>query len=352
MGDRALEMLLMPSDPWGPNWAAFSPGKAPDPVHIFNLMAERGIRTRLLDPSDWPWNPLRGKRVYEGLDPSRTLRVLLRERGCDLVLASFETPAIPLLAARGLLRFKPLVAAVDIGLAEVWRMRERMLDFAIPRLDAIFVLSSNQVDYIRRRYNTKAVVQYIPQHVDTSFYQPEPTPPDAPILTVGYDRGRDFPTLLQAAHGLEVPVVIKAELDIDRSQYPNVQVVRGFRPAIEFRALFRDSRFVVVPLLPSIHSAGIGTVLEAMAMGKALIVSDSPGIRDYAIHEETCLLVPCGDPVALRQAILRLLCEPETCRRLGSNGRSFVEKYCAQPVYAKNLADAIQNLFETRARPN
>jgi glycosyltransferase involved in cell wall biosynthesis len=350
MGDRALEMLLVPAEPWGPNWAAFSPGKAPDPVHIFDLMAERGIRTTLLDPSGRPWNPLSGRPVYEGLDPSRALRVLFRERHCDVVLASFETPAIPLLAARGLLRFKPLIAAVDIGLAEVWHMRERMLDFAIPRLDAIFLLSSNQADYIRRQYSTHAFIQYIPQHVDTSFYRPEPTPPDAPILSVGFDRGRDFQSLLQAVRGLDVPVVIKARLDIGPSEHPNVRVIREFLPATGFKALFRDSRFVVVPLLSSIHSSGIGTVLEAMAMGKALIVSDSPGIRDYAIHEETCLTVPCGDPVALRQAITRLLSEPETCRRLGSNGRKFVEKYCSQPVYAKNLADAIETLVATRAK--
>lgn len=352
MRERALEMLLMPSEPWGPSWAAVSPGAAPDPAHVFELMADLGIKTTLLDPNGRPWNPLSGKPIYEGLDPARALRVLLRKRRCDLVLARFETPAIPLLAARNLFGFKPLIAAIDIGFAETWRMRERMLDFAVPRLDGIFVLSSNQVDYLRRRYNTKAVVRYISQHVDTSFYQPEPTPPNAAILSIGYDRGRDFETLLEAVHGLDVPVVIKAELSIDRARHPNVRVVRGCLPATEFKALFRDSRFVVVPLLQSIHSAGIGTVLEAMAMGKALIISDSPGIRDYAIHDETCLLVPCADPMALRQAILRLLSEPETCRRLGDNGRKFVEKNCAQPIYARNLANAIQDLVETRARPN
>ena len=52
------------------------------------------------------------------------------------------------------------------------RLRERLLDFVVPRADAIYPLGRNQVDYIRRRWATRADVRFIPQHVDAEFYQP------------------------------------------------------------------------------------------------------------------------------------------------------------------------------------
>jgi len=346
-----MKILLLPTGPWGPTWRAFMPGREPDPLRIFDLLAGQGLRTKLIDPHAWPWNPFGGRRtLYEGLDPLRTLGVLLRERDCDAVLTWSEAPALALLLLRRLFRFKPAIIAVDIGIIE-WKVIRRMHDFIVPRLDAIFVLGTNQIEYINTHWKTNAIVEFVPQHVDTDFYRPAPDQPDGPVLSVGDDAGRDFDTLLKALEGIAAPVVIKSRYDnFDRTRYPNVELVPQRLPGVEFRRLYERSCFVVVPLVPMVKAGGISTLLEAMAMGKALIVSDSPGIRDYAIPDETCLLVPCGDAAALREAILRLLREPDTRARLAANARRFVEQNCSHPVHAAKLGEAIRRVVHAKRR--
>lgn len=43
-----------------------------------------------------------------------------------------------------------------------------------------------------------------------------------------------------------------------------------------------------------------------MALGKAVVVSDVPGVRDHVVDGETGLVVPAGDSRALARALRRL----------------------------------------------
>lgn len=343
---RRLRMLMLPSVRWRPNWDAFTLGAYPDPVLMYQLLArDHGIDTTLIDPFGPPWNPLAGRhQVLAGLDPARALTILARHRRADVVLACFEPGAAALLALRRVARFRAPVAVVDIGLTEDWRLRERLLDFVVPRADAIYPLGRNQVDYIRRRWATRADVRFIPQHVDAAFYHPAAPPPDGPVLSVGDDGGRDFDTLLAAFAGLDATLLLKSSRLPPGAVPANVQVVPARLDAHAYRALFQQAPLVVVPLRPMVTASGVGTVLEAMAMGKALIVSDSPGIRDYVAHEETALVVPCGDAPAMRAAIERLLREPGTRARLGAAARVFVERHCTYAAHVARLAAALRDL--------
>jgi glycosyltransferase involved in cell wall biosynthesis len=341
-----LRVLLLPPNQWRPSWDMYSPGNAPNPTRIFEILAGRGIDVELIDPNGWPWNPFAGQHsLFEGLDPSRALRVLTLARNCDLVLACFEAAAVPLLLLRQLFGFAAPIAIIDIGLTDTWWIRERILDFVIPRVDAIFVLGSNQIEYIRNRWKTSANLEFFHQHVDTEFYEPA-SAVDGHILTVGEDRGRDFATFMGAIEGLDAPVLVKSKrVAADQTRFPNVRVVSSHLSGLEYRQLFADSRFVVVPLTSSVHASGVGTVLEALAMGKPLIVSDSPGIRDYVVSGETALTVPCSDASAMRNAMARLLSEPDTCARLAANGRRFVQENCSHAVHAGKLFDAIHRVI-------
>lgn len=343
---RRLRMLLLPSICWQPNWDAFTPGAYPDPTLMYRLLAsEHAIDTTLIDPLGLPWNPFAGRhQVLGGLDPVRAMTVLTRHRDADLVLACFEPGAVALLALRRLAGFRAPVAVVESGLTENWKLRERLLDFVVPRADAIYPLGSNQVEYIHRRWHTGADVRFIHQHVDAEFYRPGAAVPDGPVLSVGEDHGRDFPTLLAAFAGLDATLLLKSSLVAADDAPPNVQVVRQRLDAHAYRGLFQQAPFVVVPLHPMLTASGIGTVLEAMALGKALIVSDSPGIRDYVAHDETALVVPCGDAPALREAIQRLLDEPDTRARLGAAARRFIEQHCTYAAHVAKLAAALRDL--------
>jgi hypothetical protein len=68
----------------------------------------------------------------------------------------------------------------------------------------------------------------------------------------------------------------------------------------------------------------LGGSIESLMMGKPMIVTRVGGLVDSVRHEETGLLVPPADPVALADAIVRLLQDRELAERLGANGRRFM----------------------------
>jgi L-malate glycosyltransferase len=65
------------------------------------------------------------------------------------------------------------------------------------------------------------------------------------------------------------------------------------------------------------------TVLEALACGSALVVTDLPWTHGVIVHEQNGLLVPPGDVVAITTALLRLLNDAELRQRLVANGLTF-----------------------------
>jgi glycosyltransferase involved in cell wall biosynthesis len=82
-------------------------------------------------------------------------------------------------------------------------------------------------------------------------------------------------------------------------------------------------------VLPSVTRAeAFGVVqLEAMAAGKAVVSTSVPtGVPWVNQHERTGLVVPPGDVPALRNAIERLLADPELRQRMGREGRARVAR--------------------------
>jgi glycosyltransferase involved in cell wall biosynthesis len=55
------------------------------------------------------------------------------------------------------------------------------------------------------------------------------------------------------------------------------------------------------------HAGWNNPVIEAMACGTPVVCTDIGGVRDFAFHERTALLVPPRDPVAMAAAITRMI---------------------------------------------
>jgi glycosyltransferase involved in cell wall biosynthesis len=62
---------------------------------------------------------------------------------------------------------------------------------------------------------------------------------------------------------------------------------------------------------------------EAMAMRKAVVVSSTHALREIVTHEQTGLVFQKGDPVALADALERLLRDPALRERVAENGRAW-----------------------------
>lgn len=123
-------------------------------------------------------------------------------------------------------------------------------------------------------------------------------------------------------------------------------VFRGRQPSAEVRdALARCDAFVLASVqLDSGFMDGIPNVaVEAMAIGRPVIGSNLPGVRELVIDGETGLLAEPRDPGSIAAALRRLIDEPDLAARLVARGRAKVEdehdaSACLDEVYRRLAA--------------
>lgn len=120
----------------------------------------------------------------------------------------------------------------------------------------------------------------------------------------------------------------------------------GYRDDIP--ELWRHSHIAV---LPSYYREGIPrSLLEAAACGRAIVTTDMPGCREIARNGHNGLLVPPRDPVAIADAIERLLDDAELRQRMGMAGRELVENEFAEEHVVAQTLDLYRRLLDERER--
>jgi glycosyltransferase involved in cell wall biosynthesis len=73
--------------------------------------------------------------------------------------------------------------------------------------------------------------------------------------------------------------------------------------------------------LPSWREGMPRTIIEAMMMAKPVVATDIRGSREEVVHQRTGLLIPVRSPVALSEAVERILQNPAWGKSLGQAGR-------------------------------
>lgn len=120
----------------------------------------------------------------------------------------------------------------------------------------------------------------------------------------GGDSLRDYEPLIEAARGLPTRVTIATRSGGRWQRNLPSNVTAGPVRPETFTDLMRRSRAVVVPVRGGIErSAGQTVFLNAMALGKPVVVTDSFVARDYVEDGRTGIIVPPGDPGSLRRAL-------------------------------------------------
>lgn len=95
-----------------------------------------------------------------------------------------------------------------------------------------------------------------------------------------------------------------------------------------------------VYVLPSYSEGTPRTVLEAMAMGRAVITTDAPGCRETVVDGDNGFLVPVRSVEALARAMSRFVDEPALVGRMGARSRQVAAgKYDVHTVNAVMLEE-------------
>lgn len=268
----------------------------------------------------------------------------------ETIFTDGEQVGIPLAA---LFRFTPGRRARHLMIVHVLSVpkKARLISWLqlAGEVDLYLVYATRQKAFIERELGVAPErVVLTPFAVDTTFFHPEPRMSDGGVATIcaaGLEH-RDYDTLIEAVRDLPVQLVIASGSPWSRrsdharsNDLPGNVVVTRF-DLHELRDLYQRSRFVVVPLEDVEFQAGITTILEAMAMARAVVCTRTPGQTDTIEHEVNGLYVPPADVAAMRSAITALLTDPARADALGAAGRAWAIQHAHTPTYAANLAAA------------
>lgn len=94
--------------------------------------------------------------------------------------------------------------------------------------------------------------------------------------------------------------------------------------------------------LPSLWEGLSIALLEAMAMGKAIVATQTDGTKEVIIHEDDGLLIPFSQPQALADALIRFREAPVLCKQCGVHARQLV----TQSYDAQRVSDVVADIYQ------
>lgn len=166
---------------------------------------------------------------------------------------------------------------------------------------------------------------------------------------------KDHATAVRAmAHvvqSLPGAVLLLAGEGDDRAKIESLAAELGVTDSVRFLGLRRDVPDLMaaadVFVLSSLSEGISVTLLEAMGCARAIAATDVGGNGEVVAHEQTGLLSPRRDDVALGENLLRLLRDAELRTSMGRAGRErLLEKFTQQRMH-----DAYAALYQRMLAP-
>ncbi len=200
-------------------------------------------------------------------------------------------------------------------------------------------------------------VNVIPLGVDLDLFRPAPTPVREPI--VGFLKGfgpaygaerfiAAMPEIMARVPDVRFEMVgtrVRAK-ELQRTvSDPNVAArIRWFepKPHDEIPNLLRRWQVSVIPSV--VESFGVAA-LESSACGVPVVASNTDGLPETVIHDQTGLLTDTNDPEQLTDAVVGLLGDEDRRIELGKIGREYVTDHYEWD----NCADRWMRFFEASA---
>lgn len=267
-----------------------------------------------------------------------------------VTLAMFESEGSALAAARRAWpgRRSSVFAVMTCWLAQVLDVcrpaRRSAYRWAYQSVDRLYYFSQNQGPVLSEHLGLNADrLRYIPFGVDDETFAPTGEDDGDYILVVGRDSGRDWPTMFSALERIGHPVKLCCRPgDIARLRVPAGVEVLGYVDRAVYRQLLGQARVVAIASKPLLYPSGQSVLLEAMAMGRAVVVTGTPALADYVTDGLTSLVVPPGDAAALHERLVEAATDDTLRSRIGRKAREAVEaSFSARGMWATVAQDLL-----------
>ena len=221
--------------------------------------------------------------------------------------------------------------------------RQKVFYWMIGRSSGIITLSLYEELLLKKMFpELSSKIFFIPFGTDTSFFKPDSTvPEERQIFVPGFDPCRDYKTLVSAIGDNPVKIVMtKSTTSLNfETASPNIELKTMNWKELAHEYLKSQIVVITLDIKNGINEAsGCSTLVQAMAMGKAIIVTSTPTTESYIEDGRNGILVPMHDIVALRSAIEKLLADKELRNSLGRQARIFAQRHCSSDQTSKKLA--------------
>lgn len=279
-------------------------------------------------------------------------RAVPRARRADAVLAFLEDQ-IPALSWMRRSHLPPYSRLPSLGISCWWaedlasgnRPGEEVAR-QVAGLDRLLVFSENQREVFARAGVDPEQVTPVRFGADHEFFTPSGEKETTDVLAVGVDRGRDWHTLVDAARrlpGVEISIMTGP----GRVPENRPDTVRVLPPTdfATYRDLLRTTRLVVVPSHDLAYPTGQSVLLEAMACGRCVVVTETAAMTEYIGHDRSNLAVPPADPEALAEMIATALGDDARRDRVGRGARKAVEQQFTFDLMWERIGTEIQDIL-------
>ena len=276
------------------------------------------------------------------------LKAIPISKNYDLIISHSAQSAIFLSFLRRIVnKRRPPHIVIDPGCfngARDSKFETSLIRYASKSINGLIYHSTIQEKYYKKHLPFLKR-KFIPFGVDTDFFKPmDNTTEENYVVSVGYMK-RDYATLLNVWSQISTKTRLRIVGIKNKSSYiknyavpTNVELYD--RVSInKLKLLIAEAKFVVLPLPYYKYSYGQMTLLQSMAMAKAVIVTKTPSTKDYIINGKDVLFVEPYNIGDMRDKIECLLDNPLLVKSLSKQARKtveqkFNEKIMAQKIYA------------------
>src|SRR5262245_33445818 len=238
------------------------------------------------------------RRATGGLELVHALRDHER-RSCDLAVCWDERTRLPAALRSGGPGEPPTALGVIWATEPDARLNGAGTFVArqgLKRASAVWTLSTGQLPVLEGTWGVESRrLHFVRMGIDEQFWQPSGAEAEPGLVVgAGNDRHREHALLVDAmarvrragTPSARLELVTQTSVDVP----PELGVRRHYLSHVEMRELYARASIVAVVVKPNLHVSGMSVLLEAMACGRPVVATNTPGMADYVADGETGVL--------------------------------------------------------------
>lgn len=298
-------------------------------------------------------------------DLDQELRLLLQKNDYDIIYSANQgsTYLLAILRAIGILR-KPVVTVQHQSFKKnIWSLL--FVKLILSKYDRLFCLSRGLRDHmITEFYLPEQKVDLLEWGIDLAFYKINEN--DTLYSTKGLENSfilsagrtyRDYKTLIKAFKNISYPLrIYSAGESISHNfyeDYANIKIFTNYLSWQEILTEHAKAYAIAIPLDNSqpksyINAIGVTSLLDAMGMGKAVVMTRTVEPCIDIEKEGIGIFVEQGDAQGWQDAISYLLEHPDETRAMGKRGRRLCQEKYNLEIFTSRLSELLKDTLRSQ----